>query len=332
MVTTDPREMTYGYFLACEDHGPRELVEQARMAEQAGFTSLWISDHYHPWIGNQGHSPFVWSVIGAVAEATSLPVETAVTCPTLRMHPAVVAHAAATSAVMLGEGRFRLGVGTGEALNEHVLGTVWPETPVRLEMLEEAVDVIRKLMTGEQISHRGTHYTVENARLYDVPDHPVPIDVSAFGPAAVDLACRIGDGFVTMSPDEKSVTRFKENAARGGPAYGGLKLCYDTDRDAAVRAVHERWPNMLLPGELAQILPTPAHFEQATSLVTQQDVIDAGVVCGNDPDEHVRALTAYADAGFDGVFVSQIGPDVREFFEFYRTRVLPRAKRELVNA
>ncbi|QPP10766.1 TIGR03557 family F420-dependent LLM class oxidoreductase [Streptomyces bathyalis] len=315
--------MTVGYFLACEDHGPRELVEQARMAEQAGFTSLWISDHYHPWNNTQGHSPFVWSVIGALAEATSLPVETAVTCPTLRTHPAVVAHAAATCAVMLGADRFRLGVGSGEALNEHILGKAWPEAPVRLEMLEEAVGVIRQLMSGDQVSHRGRHYTVENARLYDVPSEPVPIDVSGFGPAAVELAARIGDGFITMDPDEESVARFRRGGGGQKPALGGLKVCYDTDRAAAVKTVRDRWPNMFLPGELNQVLPTPAHFEQASQLVTRQHVLDAGMACGDDPDEHVSNLKAYADAGFDAVNVSQIGPDIRGFFDFYRTKVLP---------
>ena len=165
----------YGYFLATEEFGPAELIEQARMAEQAGFDCLWISDHFHPWNDAQGQSPFVWSVIGALSEAVSLPIETAVTCPTVRIHPAVVAQAAATSAVMTG-GRFRLGIGSGEALNEHVLGTRWPPADVRLEMLEESVQVMRRLFTGEEVTHRGTHFTVENARLYTLPEAPVPID------------------------------------------------------------------------------------------------------------------------------------------------------------
>src|SRR4051794_13173177 len=156
--------MKIGYFLSCEEFGPHELVEQARRAQAAGFHGLWISDHYHPWNDEQGHSPFVWSVIGAIAEATDLPVTTAVTCPTIRIHPAILAQAAATSAVLL-EGRFSFGVGSGEALNEHVLGDRWPEVDVRLEMLEEAVAVLRELWQGGQRSHRGRHYTVENARL-----------------------------------------------------------------------------------------------------------------------------------------------------------------------
>jgi G6PDH family F420-dependent oxidoreductase len=196
--------MRIGYFLSCEEFTPRALVEQARRAEQAGFHALWISDHYHPWNDQQGHSAFVWSVIGALAEATGLPVTTGVTCPTVRIHPAVIAQAAATSGV-LHQGRFNLGVGSGEALNEHILGDRWPEADVRLEMLEEAVEVIRTLWQGGQRSHHGRHYTVENARVYDLPEAPPPILVSGFGPKAIKLAARIGDGFCTTSPDKDAI-------------------------------------------------------------------------------------------------------------------------------
>ncbi|GGX72265.1 LLM class F420-dependent oxidoreductase [Streptomyces minutiscleroticus] len=311
----------YGYFLSTEEFTPRELVEQARMAEQAGFRALWISDHYHPWNGAQGSSPFVWSVIGALSEAVSLPVQTAVTCPTVRIHPAVVAQAAATSAVMT-NGRFRLGVGTGEALNEHVLGNPWPPTHVRLEMLEEAVQVIRRLLTGEEVNHRGPHYTVENARLYTVPDEPVPIDVSGFGPKATAVASRIGDGYITMAPDEAMVTRYRKGGGGSKPVSGGLKVCYGPDRDEAVRRVHELWYSEQLPGEMGQVLPSPRHFEQLHELVTE-DRVRENVVCGDDVEAHVSALSAYADAGFDRVYVGQIGPDQRDFFDFYRTKVLP---------
>ena len=313
--------MQYGYFLSSEEHGPTELVEQARMAEHAGFTSLWISDHYHPWNDAQGQSPFVWSVVGALSRATSLPVETAVTCPTMRLHPAVTAQAAATAAVQLG-GRFRLGVGSGEALNEHIFGDAWPQASVRLDMLEEAVQVMRKLFTGEQVSHHGRHYTVENARLYTVPDEPVPIDVSGFGPAATELAGRIGDGFVTMVPDAEAVERFRRSGGDMKPVRGGLKVCWSTDRDEAVRTAHRLWANEQLPGELPQILPTPRHFEQAAQLVTPERVAE-NVTCGDDLDAHLSAINAYKDSGFDAVYISQIGPDQRGFFDFYRTQVLP---------
>ncbi|MEU6402439.1 LLM class F420-dependent oxidoreductase [Streptomyces sp. NPDC046985] len=312
----------YGCFLSSEQYGPADLVEQARMAEQAGFQALWISDHYHPWNSAQGQSPFVWSVIGALSEAVSLPVETAVTCPTVRIHPAVVAQAVATSAVMT-EGRFRLGVGTGEALNEHILGDRWPPAPVRLEMLEEAVQVIRRLLTGEQVNHHGPHYTVENARLYTVPEEPVPIDVSGFGPKATALAARIGDGYITMTPDEEMVTRFRKGGGGAKLVSGGTKVCYGHDRESCVRTVHELWYNERLPGEAAQVLPTPRHFEQLKPLVTE-DMAERSVVCGDDAEQHVAALARFADAGFDRVYVNQIGADQRGFFDFYRTKVLPR--------
>ncbi|MGW0709557.1 LLM class F420-dependent oxidoreductase [Streptomyces sp. NPDC002643] len=314
----------YGYFLATEEFGPAELIEQARRAEQAGFECLWISDHYHPWNDAQGHSPFVWSVIGALSEAVSLPIETAVTCPTVRIHPAVVAQAAATSAVMTG-GRFRLGVGSGEALNEHVLGTRWPPADVRLEMLEESVQIMRRLFTGEEVTHHGTHYTVENARLYTVPDEPVPIDISGFGPKATGLAARVADGYITMGPDEELVTQYRKGGGGNGLVSGGLKVCWGHDREAAVRTVHRLWSNQLLPGEMAQILPTPSHFEQLRPLVTEE-MVSENTLCGDDIDAHVSALTAFADAGFDRVFISQIGPGQQGFFDFYRTKVLPRLR------
>ncbi len=201
----------FGYFLSCEEFGPEDLVAQAVKAEAAGFDCLWISDHFHPWNDEQGQSPFVWSVIGALSQACSLPVTTAVTCPTVRMNPAIVAQAAATCAVML-DGRFTLGVGTGEALNEHILGDAWPTVDIRLEMLEEAVALIRRLWTGEFVSHRGSHYRVDTARIYTLPDEPPPIFMSGFGPQAVDVAARIADGYITTSPDTAMLERFRDRS------------------------------------------------------------------------------------------------------------------------
>src|SRR3954471_21621008 len=217
--------MKIGYFLSCEEFGPHELVAQARAAEAAGFHALWISDHYHPWSDEQGQSPFVWSVIGALSEAVDLPVTTAVTCPTVRIHPAVIAQAAATAAVQH-QGRFVLGVGSGEALNEHIVGDAWPGADIRLEMLEEAVAVIRELHAGGVVDHRGRHYTVEGARIYTLPDEPVPIYVSGFGPKATKLAGRIGDGFVCTVPDAGLVDTFRSSGGGNKPAQGGFKVCY----------------------------------------------------------------------------------------------------------
>lgn len=310
----------FGYFLSSEEHGPQALLEQARLAGDAGFDALWISDHYHPWIGGQGQSPFVWGAIGAVSAACDLPVTSAVTCPTTRIHPAVVAQAAATAAVQL-DGRFVLGVGTGEALNEHILGDRWPAIDVRLAMLDEAVELMRALFTGESVTWRGEHYEVENARLYTRPESPLPIYVSAFGPKATDLAVRIADGFISTDPTGEMLATYRAEGGRG-PAQGGVKVAFGRDRDEARRMAHRLWPTSGLPGELAQILPTPEHFEQACSIVTA-DMAASGVACGDDPDEHVAALRAYVDAGYDEVYVSQMGPTSPGFFTFYAEHVLP---------
>jgi G6PDH family F420-dependent oxidoreductase len=308
-----------GCFLSSEEFGPRDLVEQAKRAEQAGFHALWISDHYHPWNDEQGHSPFVWSVIGAIAEATGLTVTTGVTCPTIRIHPAIIAQAAATSAVLSG-GRFQLGVGSGEALNEHILGDRWPEADVRLEMLEEAVEVMRALWQGGQHSHRGTHYTVENARVYDLPGAPPPILVSGFGPKAIKVAARIGEGFVTTSPSKEDIDLYRSEGGKG-PIHAGTKVCFMADEDEARATAHRLWPNEALPGELAQVLPTPAHFEQACELV-EPDMLVTPV--GPDIDKHVESLQQYADAGVDELYVQQIGPNQDGFFTEWAEQVLPR--------
>src|SRR4051795_4009967 len=302
--------MKIGYFLSCEENDPRSLVAQAKAAQEAGFRALWISDHYHPWNDAQGHSAFVWSVIGALSQATGLPVTTGVTCPTVRIHPAVIAQAAATSAV-LHEGRFHLGVGSGEALNEHIFGDAWPEADVRLEMLEEAVEVIRTLWQGGQQPPRARHYTVENARIYDLPEQLPPIIVSGFGPKAIKLAARIGDGFATTSPDKEGIELYRSEGGTG-PVHAGTKVCYGESEDEAMKTVLRLWGNEGLPGELAQILPTPSHFEQASQLVTPEQI---EVPMGPDLEQHAAALQEYADAGVDELFVQQIGPDQDAFFD-----------------
>jgi G6PDH family F420-dependent oxidoreductase len=289
------------------------------MAADAGFERLWISDHYHPWNGTQGQSPFVWSVVGALSEAVDLPVTTAVTCPTVRIHPAVVAQAAATAAVQH-EGRFVLGVGSGEALNEHIFGDPWPTANVRLAMLEEAVEVIRTLHRGGVVNHRGTYYTVQGAQVYTLPDEPVPIYVSGFGPKSTRLAGRIGDGYVCTMPDAGLVGQFREAGGGAKPAQGGFKVCYADSAEDGVATAHRIWPNTALPGELAQVLPQPRHFEQAARLVTP-DMIAGTLPTGPDPEPYQRTLQSYVDAGFDEVYVAQIGPHQEEFFDFWRTKV-----------
>jgi G6PDH family F420-dependent oxidoreductase len=316
--------MRIGYFLSSEECTPATLVEQARLAEEAGFEALWISDHFHPWNDEQGQSPFVWGVIGAISQVCSLPVTTAVTCPTVRMHPAVVAQAAATAAAQL-EGRFVLGVGTGEALNEHVLGDRWPTEDVRLEMLEEAVAVMRELWQGDFVYHHGRHYTVENARVYTLPEQPPKVYVSAFGPKAFDLALRIGDGFITTQPDAEHVEEWRAKAGADRPTQAGYKVCVAESEDEGVAIAHRLWRNAGLPGELSQVLPSPKHFEQASELVTE-DMTRQSTTCGRDLDAHVRAFQPYADAGFDEIYVSNMGPNHRMFFDLYRDEVLPRLR------
>jgi G6PDH family F420-dependent oxidoreductase len=315
---------TFGYFLSCEEHGPRELVRQAKAAERAGFEALWISDHFHPWLDEQGQSPFVWSVIGALAEATSLPITTAVTCPLVRMHPVIVAQATATSAALTG-GRFRLGVGTGEALNEHVIESRWPPAAQRLEMLEEAVGLMRELFTGKLVSHRGRHYQVDTARLYTLPDEPAPIYMSGFGDKSIELAGRIADGYISTGPSAESVEKFRKAGGAGKPTLGGLKACYAADEASARRTVHRLWPTQGIQGEASQILPLPRHFEQLAQSVTEEEAV-GGTPCGPDPETHARALRAYVDAGFEEVYVSQIGTEQDAFFDFYQREVLPRVR------
>lgn len=313
--------MKLGYFLSCEEFGPLELLDQARMAEEAGFEALWISDHYHPWNEAQGQSPFVWSVIGALSQVTSLPVTTAVTCPTIRIHPAVVAQAAATSATML-PGRFNLGIGSGEALNEHIFGDAWPSTDVRLEMLEEAVEIMRLLWQGGTQDYDGRHYTVENARIYTLPDEPPPVLISGFGPKATRLAAEIGDGYVNVGPDAELLDLFRSSGGGDKVAHSAFKVCYGDDEAECVKTAHRTWPNEALPGELAQVLPTPRHFEQASTLVTEEMISEA-VPCGPDPEKYQEMVRQFADAGYDEVYVQQIGPNQTAFFDFFGKEILP---------
>ncbi|MDP8928776.1 MAG: TIGR03557 family F420-dependent LLM class oxidoreductase [Actinomycetota bacterium] len=302
-----------------------ELVGYARRAEEVGFSFALISDHYHPWTNRQGQSPFVWCVIGAIAEATErLRLGTGVTCPTVRIHPAIVAQAAATAATML-PGRFFLGLGSGENLNEHILGDRWPRTAVRHEMLEEAVALIRRLWDGGNHSHRGTYYTLENARVYTLPEQPPPILVAASGTNAAELAGRVGDGLIATTPDPDLVGAFAATGGSPRPRYAELKVCWADTEAEALRQAHTWWPNLAVPGELGQELPTPEHFEQTASLVREDDIGEAAV-CGPDPDRHVAGINAFLDAGFDHICVHQVSPDQAGFFRFYEREVLPRLR------
>jgi G6PDH family F420-dependent oxidoreductase len=313
--------MEIAYALSSEELGPRQIVRAAARAEEVGFRTAWVTDHYHPWIDAQGESPFVWSTLGGIAMVTEqLRVGTGVTCPTFRIHPAVIAQAAATSQVMF-DGRFFLGVGTGENLNEHILGQRWPEAPVRIEMLEEAIAVLRLLWEGGQRSHHGTHYTVENARIYTLPDTPPPIYVSAFGPKAMEMAAKCGDGLVSTSPDRELLQKFDELGGKG-PKLGQVKVCWAPNEHDARKLAFERWPTSGLSGELSQELPTPKHFEQAVTPLKEDDVVSSFPL-GPDPKPYLESLAEYGDAGYDIVFVTQIGPDQDGFLSFYERELAP---------
>jgi G6PDH family F420-dependent oxidoreductase len=317
--------MRIGYFLSCEEYEPVDLIEQAKAAERAGFEALWISDHYHPWLEEQGQAPFVWSMIGAISQVCSLPITTAVTAPTVRIHPAIIAQAAATSAVLTG-GKFTLGVGSGEALNEHILGDPWPSANVRLDMLEEAVAVIRELWSGKFVNHYGEHYQVEQAKIYTLPDQPPKIYVSGFGPMSIDLAARIGDGFICMMPDADLVRRFRDHGGGDKPVQGGFKAAYASSEDEALRLAYEKWRNEGLPGELAQVLSSPRHFEQASQLV-QPEMLKGSFALGADPGRHLGMIEQFEKAGYDEVYVANIGPHYRELCDLYAREVLPRVRR-----
>jgi G6PDH family F420-dependent oxidoreductase len=310
-----------GYALSSEEHTPNDLVRHAHLAEKAGFSFALISDHFHPWVDAQGHSPFVWSVIGAIAHATErLELGTGVTCPTIRIHPAIIAHATATVASMM-PGRFFLGVGSGENLNEHILGDRWPPHDVRLEMLEEAVEVIRLLWQGGSQSHHGKYYTLENARLYTLPDELPPIVVAAAGPRAAEAAGRFGDGLCSTAPEATVIEAFQK-AGGAGPSYGQATVCWAASEAEAKRTALKVWPNAALGGELSQELPTPAHFEQATSNATEEQVAKE-VVCGPDPQKHIDLIKKYVAAGFDHIYIHQVGPDQEGFLNFYQREILP---------
>ncbi len=313
--------VSFGYALSGEEHAPADLVRNARCAEEAGFEFLSISDHYHPWVSGQGHSPFVWSILGAIAASTDqVRVGVGVTCPTVRIHPAILAQATATTSLLF-EGRFFFGVGTGEALNEHVLGHRWPPVAVRRAMLEEAVEIIRSLWSGDTLDHRGDFYEVENAKLFDPPTQAPPIIVSGFGPHAVELAARIGDGYWGHAPDPEIVDRFCDHGGTG-PRYSQLNLCWAKDEAQARQTVHEVWPNAGVVGQLAQDLPTWTHFEEAAQMVSEADATSS-VPCGSDVEAVLDSVRSYLDAGYDHVYFHQIGPDQDGFFRFWADSLQP---------
>jgi G6PDH family F420-dependent oxidoreductase len=311
-----------GYALSSEEHSPADLVRHARAAEQAGFRFGMISDHIHPWVDAQGHSAFVWSVLGSIAQVTDeFRIGTGVTCPLMRIHPAIVAHAATTVACLM-PGRFFLGVGTGENLNEHVLGAKWPAPDERLEMLEEAVEVMRLLWQGDYQTHRGKHYTVENLRIFDLPDEPVEIAVAAMQPQAAELAGRVGDALINVAPKKEIVEQFESGGGKGKPKYGQITVCYAKSKEEANKTAFEVWPNALVEGSASQELPLPKDFEQLVE-GRDPDELEQTLTLGPDPDEYLDQIKEYDTVGYTHAYFHQIGPEQEAFLEFARNELLP---------
>ncbi|MGE3961534.1 MAG: TIGR03557 family F420-dependent LLM class oxidoreductase [Dehalococcoidia bacterium] len=314
--------VSLGYALLTEEHSARELVRNAVQAEKAGFSFATISDHFHPWLDSQGESPFAWSVLGALAHATdSLVLGTAVTCPTIRFHPAIVAQAAATVATMA-PGRFFLGVGTGENLNEHVLGDPWPAPPIRLRMLEEAIDVIRALWTGDEQNFDGEFFTVDRARLYSLPEAPPSLLVAASGPEAGALAGRSGDGIIATAPDAELLQEWRD-AGGEGPRMGMLHLVYARDESSARETLARHWSHAPLPGSLNADLRRPAEFMAASKFIRLEDYGDETPL-GPDPERVLEKIREFEDAGYDHVILHQIGPEQAGFLRFFEEELAPR--------
>jgi G6PDH family F420-dependent oxidoreductase len=313
-----------GYAISSEEFRPNDLVANARMAEETGFTYALISDHFHPWMDSQGHSPLVWSVLGGIAHATErLEIGTGVTCPLIRTHPVIIAQAAATVADMM-PGRFFLGVGTGEYLNEHITGAQWPPIEKRQDMLIEAVDFIRELWKGGYTTRYGAYYTVENARIYTLPDTLPPIHIAASGPASAEIAGKHGDGLISTSPGPEVVEAYRNAGGKPEPVYGQLTVCWAKSQDAAVKTALEVWGYTALPGQLSQELALPEYFQEAAKIVTPE-LIQQKVVCGPDPQAYLDKIAEYAKAGFTHVYIHQVGPDQQGFFDFAKRELLPQA-------
>ncbi|MEU3462872.1 LLM class F420-dependent oxidoreductase [Streptomyces sp. NPDC006733] len=317
-----------GYTMMTEQAGPVELVEHVVRAEEVGFDFSVISDHYSPWLDSQGHAPYAWSVLGAAAQATSrIPLMTYVTCPTMRYHPAVIAQKAATMQ-LLAQGRFRLGLGAGENLNEHVVGGGWPTAGVRQEMLAEAVGIIRSLFAGGYVNHHGTHFDVEGAKLWDLPDQPPPIGIAVSGPRSCALAGELADLVIATEPEAELLEAFDRHGGAGKPRVGQLPVCYDPDRDAAVERAHDQFRWFGGGWKVNADLPGTSGFAGATQFVRPEDVAGA-IPCGNDVTAFVDAVRPYAEAGFTEIALVQIGGEHQlPFLEWAEHTLLP-ALREL---
>lgn len=312
-----------GYTMMCEQTSPKQLVRDVALAEQAGFDFAVISDHYFPWLDSQGHSPYAWSVLGAAAQATErIPLMTYVTCPIRRYHPAVVAQKAATMQ-LLSDGRFTLGLGAGENLNEHIVGGQWPIVGVRHEMLEEAVAIIRQLWSGDTVTHRGKHFDVEAAKVWDLPDALPPIGIAVSGPESCRLAGQHADVMIAVEPRPELGEMFDEAGGAGKSRIGQIALSYDPDERIAVKRAMEQFRWFTGNWRVNAELPVPASFAAASKTVREDDV-SAQMPCGPDVERHVAGVRGFEDAGFTHVAVIQVGGETQEqFINWAATELLP---------
>ncbi len=312
-----------GYTMMCEQAGPKELVRDVQAAEGGGFDFAVISDHYFPWVDAMGHSPYAWSVLGAAAQATdSIGLMTYVTCPIKRYHPAVVAQKAATVA-LLSDGRFTLGLGAGENLNEHVVGGAWPPVNTRHEMLGEAIDIIRALWTGDYVNYRGRHFEVDSARLWDRPDTPPPLGVAVSGGQSCALAGARADVMIAVEADASLVERFGRSGGAGKACVGQVPVSYDPDRDAALERALRLFGWFGGGWKVNAELPGPAAFEAAAQYVRPEDVA-AAIPCGDRVEDFVAAVRRFTDAGFTHVALCQVGGDHQEgFLRWAEKELLP---------
>jgi G6PDH family F420-dependent oxidoreductase len=316
----------WGYTMMGEQSSPRDLVEDVVLAEKAGFDFAVISDHYFPWLDEMGHSPYTWSVLGAAAWATErISLMTYVTCPTFRYHPAVVAQKAAT-VQLLSRGRFTLGLGSGENLNEHVVGQPWPAADIRQERLTEAVEIIRALFAGGYVNHRGRYFDVESAKLWDLPDTPPPIGIAVSGKQSCDIAGRLGDVMIAVEPDAELGKMFDAAGGAGKPRVGQIPVSYGTDREKAIERAHAMFRWFGGGWKVNAELPGPAGFDAASSFVRPEDVAEQ-IPCGDDVAEFVEKIRPFVDAGFSHVALVQIGGDQQApFIDWARDTLLPRLR------
>jgi G6PDH family F420-dependent oxidoreductase len=312
----------YGYKLMSEEHGPNDLVRNATRAEEAGFDFVAISDHFHPWVSAQGHSPAAWTVLGAIAARTQrVGLVTAVTCPSIRYHPATIAQSAATLA-LLSNGRFTLGLGAGENLNEHVVGHGWPHPRERQDMLFEAIELIQMLWEGKEVSEDREFFSVDRAKLWDVPSSPPTIAVAAGGPRAAQLAGVGSLGLFATEAKKELVQAWSESGGQG-PRYAEVGLSWAQSEAEAIRVAKERMAFSVLGWKVMPELPTPESFEAAVQSVRDEDIARQ-IACGPDPERHVSAVRKYVEAGFDHIVLLGIGPDQAGFLNFWQKELKPR--------